>query len=72
MKIIQKHSECIGCGSCAILCSKYWKMGEDGKAYLRGSRINSKTQEQELEIKEIGCNQKATDSCPVQCIYIKD
>ncbi len=72
MKIIQKHSECMGCGSCVILCSKYWKMGEDGKAELKGSRINPKTQEQELEIKEVQCNQEAVDNCPAQCIYIED
>ena len=71
MKIIQKHKECIGCGSCVILCSKYWKMGEDGKAHLKGSKINPKTQEQELEIKEAQCNQEVADSCPGECVYIK-
>ncbi len=70
MKIIQKHNECIGCGSCAVLCFKYWKMGEDGKAHLKGSKINPRTQEQGLEIKEIECNQEVVDSCPTQCINI--
>lgn len=71
MKVIQKHNQCIGCGTCVALCSDYWQMGEDGKAYLKNSKINSKTQEQQLEIEEIGCNGEAVDSCPVQCIKIK-
>lgn len=70
MKIIHERAKCIGCGSCAILCPKYWEMTEYGKAHLVGSKIDSNEVE-ELEIKEVGCNQEAIDVCPVQCIHIK-
>lgn len=69
MKIIQEHNKCIGCGSCAAVCSKYWAIGEDGKAKPIGSKL--KGANFELEIKKIECNQEAADICPVQCIKIE-
>ncbi len=71
MKIIHEREKCIGCGSCAAICPKYWEMADDGKSDLLGAKIDSKNGNQELEIKEIECNQDAADSCPVQCIHIK-
>ena len=68
-KIIQEREKCIGCGSCAALCPKYWEMTEDGKATLIGSKKNEKG-DYELETENIGCNQEATDACPVQIIHI--
>ena len=70
MRIIHQDKKCIGCGSCVALCSKYWEMAEDGKARLKGSKVNSKTGNKELEIEKIECNQEAADSCPVQIIQI--
>jgi len=69
MKIIHEREKCIGCGSCATVCPKYWEMAEDGKPKLKGS--NSKGANYELEVKETDCNQEAADACPVQCIIIK-
>lgn len=73
MRIIHEKSKCIGCGSCTILCPKYWEMGEDGKAHLLGSEFDEAAEIETLglEEKEIGCNQEAVDVCPVQCIHIK-
>lgn len=70
-KVIYEREKCIGCGSCAVICPKYWEMAEDGKAKLKGLEINSKKSNYELEVKEIGCNQEAADVCPVQCIHVK-
>lgn len=70
MKIIHQRQKCIGCGSCTALCPKYWEIVEDGKAHLKNSKVNSKTENEELEIERIECNQKAADSCPVQIIRI--
>lgn len=70
MKIIQEREKCIGCGSCAAVCSKYWEMVEDGKSKLLNSKPNSKSI-YELEVQEVGCNQEAADVCPVQCILIE-
>ena len=62
-KIILEKEKCIGCGSCQAVCSKFWKLGQDGKTEYLGS--------QDLKDEEIGCNQEAADACPVQCIHIE-
>ena len=71
MKIIQEYQKCIGCGSCVELCPKYWKMGEQGKAELIGGKIRQDGK-YELILEETGCNQKAAEICPVQCIYVEN
>lgn len=70
MKIVFERKKCIGCGTCAGLCPKHWELNEGGKAQLKDSQLNPKTGNQELEVAELGCNQEAADSCPVECIYI--
>lgn len=71
-KIIQNNDECIGCGSCAMLCPKFWEMDyEKGKAFLKGAQKNKATGEYELEIKKIDCNKDASDACPVGIIRIE-
>lgn len=62
IKITIEREKCIGCGSCEAVCPQYWKISQDGKADFLGPQ----------ELKEIGCNQEAADSCPVQCIIIKE
>jgi len=70
MKIILERQKCIGCGSCVAVCSKYWEIGDDGKAHLKDSKTNPETGNEELETEEISCTQEAADICPVQCIHI--
>lgn len=70
MKIIHERKKCIGCGACAVVCPKYWEMAEDGLAKLKKSKTNSKTGNDELEIKNIDCNKDAAESCPIQIIVI--
>ncbi len=72
MKIIHQIEKCIGCGSCVAICPQNWEIGDEGKAHLLNSKINKKTNNEELEVKEIGCNQEAAEICPVQCIKIKN
>jgi ferredoxin len=71
MKIIQEREKCIGCGSCASLCPKFWEMAEDGKSKLIGAKKNPETGNEELEIEEVGCNREAANACPVQIIHIE-
>ena len=68
MKIVQEHEKCIGCGSCAAICPKYWEISDDGKAKIVGSKKVGANYE--LEVDKLGCNQEAADACPVQCIKI--
>ncbi len=67
-KIKLEREKCIGCGSCAALCSKYFEMIEDGKAHIKGA---NKADIEELEVKKIECAESASEACPVQCIYIE-
>ncbi len=69
-KIIQNYEECIGCGTCVAICPKFWEMGDEGKARLKGGKKNSETGDYELEIEKIGCNKDAAEACPVQVIKI--
>ena len=70
-KIIQNREGCIGCGSCAAVCPKFWEMNyEEGKAILKDGKKNEKG-EYELEVKDIECNQEAADVCPVSVIKIE-
>jgi len=68
-KIVQEREKCIGCGSCAAMCPKYWEMAEDGKSTLVGSEKNSEGN-YELEVEGVGCNREAADACPVEIIHI--
>ena len=80
-KIIQNIEGCIGCGSCAAVCPKFWDMDyEKGKAVLKGGKINAQGNESELEIsglpageageEDLKCNQEAAEVCPVAVIKI--
>jgi ferredoxin len=71
-KIIFEKSKCIGCGSCAAVCPKYWEMGDDNKALLKNSKPNQGNKNEEAEVSKVGCNKEAAEVCPVQCVRIKD
>ncbi len=36
-KIILEREKCIGCGSCAVLCPKYFELINDGKSHIIGA-----------------------------------
>ena len=60
-KITQDREKCIGCGACAALCPENWEMKDDGKAYPKKTTL-----------KEVGCNKKAADNCPVKIIQVTE
>lgn len=72
MKIIQKQKDCIGCGTCVVLCPDFWEMDEGGKAKPKQGRRNEKTGDYEFEIEDSKgvCNKDAAEACPVQIISI--
>lgn len=69
MKIIIQRPKCIGCGSCAAVCDKYFAMADDGLASLKGGQMSGDNME--LEIQEAGCAQEAVEICPVQIIKVE-
>ena len=71
MKIILEREKCIGCGTCASICPKFFEMGEDGKSHLKNSSLNDKKEIEESEVKNTGCAKEAKENCPVKCIHIK-
>ncbi len=70
MKIILEKSKCIDCGSCVALCPKFFELNEEGKTHLKGAQLDSKTEEETLEISKPECAEEAVEVCPVQCIKI--
>ncbi|OYT35468.1 MAG: ferredoxin [Candidatus Aenigmarchaeota archaeon ex4484_52] len=60
-KIAHDKDLCIGCGACVSMCPDNWEIDDEGKAKI----IND-------EVENIGCNKDAKDSCPVDCIKIKE
>lgn len=74
VKVVFNRQNCIGAASCVAVCPKYWKLLDDGKAELLGSKKNPKTAEYELEIEasqeDLTCLKESADACPVQVIKI--
>ncbi len=69
MKIIQERSKCVGCGSCAAVCPKFFEMADDGLASLKGGRQAGENFE--LEIESADCATEAANICPVQIIKVE-
>ena len=70
IKVIHERKKCIGCGLCASICPKYWEITEDGKSKLLDSKEVSDGN-YELEVEAVECIKEAAESCPAQCIKIK-
>jgi len=66
-KIKLEREKCIGCGSCAALCPKFFEMADDGKSHIKGS---VKQDVEELEAAKAECAEAASEACPAQCIHI--
>ena len=54
------NDECIGCGQCVNVCDNF-ELGDDGKSHPK-----------EDEVDEKGCNEAASDVCPVKAIIIEE
>ena len=69
-KVIHEKELCIGCGACASVCEKFWRLGSEGKAELKGSKIVGKNNELAVKDMDLACNKTAADTCPVNCIHV--
>jgi ferredoxin len=50
---------CIGCGTCAALCSDVFELGSDGKAHIKEGADTNKP-----------CVKEAAEACPVNAIKL--
>ncbi len=69
MKIILDTAECIACGTCEVLCGKFFAMKDDTMMSLVGGKKTGN--KEELETEGSDCVKEAVDNCPVQCIQVK-
>lgn len=70
-KVVHSIKDCIGCGACAAIAPKHWKMGDDGKSQLIDSkRVDEDTTEKEVMEKDLTDNEEAAQSCPTNAIHI--
>ena len=70
-KITIETEECIGCGSCAALCSKFWDLSDDDmKAHIKDGKKNDAGEEFEIKDEDLPCNMEAAEACPVNCIHV--
>ena len=72
-KVVFDRKNCTGVAACAIVAEKFWKMAEDDRAELVGSR-NTGDDVWVLEIKEdaLKLHKEAARHCPVKVIKIID
>lgn len=71
-KIVFDKGSCIGAGQCASACPELWSVKSDGKAELKGAKLNAGTGNYELEIDETQLKKQrdVAARCPVECIKI--
>ena len=67
-KIKLESEKCIGCGSCAAMCPKYFEIIDDGKSHIKEA---VKQEVEELEVADLDSAESAAEACPVQCIHIE-
>ena len=74
IEVIHERTICIGCGACAVLCPKHWEMADDGKATLKKSERtkNGENIIDTIVLDENEGNAEAAESCPVDCIRVKE
>ena len=72
-KIIFDKTNCIGTFACVEANPDRWEKGEDGRAILRGAKLNEETGHYELIIdeSEYEKNLEAASVCPVFVIKVE-
>ncbi len=76
VKVIYNRKDCIGATACCAVAPKFWKMSEDGKADLLGSKENPETGKYELETEvsedDLTLLKESADACPVMVIEVQE
>lgn len=71
IKITLKKSQCIGCGTCAAICPKFFEM-KNGIANLKNSKENNGELEIEANVNQddLSCVEQAERYCSTKSINI--
>ena len=69
-KISHDRVNCIGCGSCAAMDSKCWRMNVDGKADLIECIERDEWEYKDRESKDMALDMECAYSCPVNVIHV--
>lgn len=69
MKIVLDTSKCITCGTCEVLCGKFFTIKDGVVASLIGGKKDNN--KEELDTEGADCVKEAVDNCPVQAIQIR-
>jgi ferredoxin len=71
--LTHERENCIGCGACTVIASKFWEMNDDGKSdIVGGAHKPNGVQEKIIDQKDFDINLEAAESCPVEVIHIVD
>ena len=72
-KIIYNRKDCIGAFTCGAVSPKFWEFDDDGKANLKGAKLNEETGFYELIIEEADYKEvlESAEVCPVDVIEVK-
>lgn len=72
-KIVYDRNSCIGAGECEAISKRLWHVDNEGKAVLKGAKLNEETGKYELEITDEEFKEQDTvvGSCPIACIKIE-
>jgi ferredoxin len=64
------RNKCIGCGACEMVCPKYWKIDEDGRAVLKDALKLKHFYKGEINTEDYEENKLAAELCPTGVIKI--
>ena len=69
--IAHKRDDCVGCGSCALICPRRWRMNSaDGKSDLVGGVRKGDFVVAQIDETELEDNRRAAEACPVGIIRL--
>ncbi len=75
--IILNKSKCIGCGSCVVICNKYFDIDNEGLSTLikkdevdKEKGIEKKGSKKKPLKEDFLCAKEAEEACPVNCIEV--
>lgn len=71
-RITYDRQNCIGAAACEAVCPKFWHVGSDGKADLKGSKKSGDKFVLDIAEEDLKCNKEAAEGCPVNVIHIKN